>query len=101
MMNRALLIKLTVVAVLALSGIWLQAFSNRVAAEKHTIARGIWGGEHILLEGSGKGAEVEFDCARGQITRPLQLNNQGNFDCHGTFTLKHGGPVRRAETSHQ
>src|SRR5258708_35252129 len=95
MMNRSLLIKLTVVAVLALSGIWLQAFSNRVAAEKHTIARGIWGGEHILLEVSGKGGEVEFDCPGGRITRPLKLNKHGSFSGRGPCTLENGGPGRR------
>ena len=66
--------------------------------DSKTIATGMWGGEHILLEVSGNGAEAEFDCARGHITQPLALNGHGDFDLSGTFTPEHGGPVRRDET---
>ncbi|HET6844514.1 MAG TPA: hypothetical protein VFK06_22940 [Candidatus Angelobacter sp.] len=59
---------------------------------------GTWGGEHILLETSDNGAKAEFDCAHGEITQPLTLDQQGNFDVSGTFTAEHGGPVRRDET---
>jgi hypothetical protein len=98
-MNRSLLIKLTVVLMLAWSCVWLQAIGNRATTGKHTVAKGNWGGEHIILEVSGSGAEVEFDCARGKITRPLKPDRHGNFDVPGTFTPEHGGPVRRDEVT--
>jgi len=77
--------------------------SAGISTLKHskTIATGMWGGEHILLEVSRNGGEVEFDCARGHITQPLALNGHGGFDLPGTFTPEHGGPVRRDETPTQ
>jgi len=44
---------------------------------------------------SEKGAEVEFDCAHGQMTQRTTLDRHGDFDVAGTFTPEHGGPVRR------
>jgi hypothetical protein len=61
------------------------------------VATGTWGGEHIILEVSEKGAEVEFDCAHGHISQAMTLNQQGAFDVHGTFAPEHGGPVLRDE----
>ena len=63
------------------------------------VATGAWGGEHIILEVAEKGAEVEFDCARGQVTQPIRLDKHGDFDVAGTFTSEHGGPVRRDESA--
>lgn len=63
------------------------------------IATGGWGGDHIALEVSEKGAKVEFDCAHGEIGRAITLDKHGNFDLDGTFTLEHGGPTLRDENS--
>ncbi len=85
------------VVLLALSSVFqpdLQA-----APDVSAVATGTWGGEHILLEVSEKGAEVEFDCAHGQITQPITLDKHGDFDVAGTFTPEHGGPVRRDENT--
>ncbi|PYX29774.1 MAG: hypothetical protein DMG80_14100 [Acidobacteria bacterium] len=61
------------------------------------LPEGTWGGEHITLEVSGKGAEVEFDCAHGWLAQPIALDKRGDFDIAGTFTAEHGGPVLRDE----
>jgi hypothetical protein len=61
---------------------------------------GTWGGEHVRLEVSERGAELEFDCAHGRIERPIRLDAQGSFDMAGDFTPEHGGPVRRDEVVH-
>ena len=61
------------------------------------LAPGVWGGEHITLQISEAGGDVEFDCAHGQITQPIVIDEHGNFDLAGTFTAEHGGPVRRDE----
>src|SRR5258708_5407265 len=81
---------------LALFSVLLQA-SARTATDDSAVAQGTWGGEHIILEVSEKGAEAEFDCAHGQITQPITLDKHGDFDVAGTFTPEHGGPVRRDE----
>ena len=81
---------------LALFSIFLQA-DAQTSRESSGIASGAWGGEHIVLEVSERGAEAEFDCAHGQVTQPIMLDKHGDFDVAGTFTPEHGGPVRREE----
>ena len=84
------------IATLALCGLLLPA-TLQAAPEANSVAMGTWGGEHIILEVSEKGADVEFDCAHGQVTQTMTVDHQGEFDVAGTFTLEHGGPVRRDE----
>ncbi len=60
-------------------------------------AGGIWGGEHVSMEVTKTGAELEFDCATGTIQQPLPLEHPGKFRLKGTFTQEHGGPVREDE----
>jgi len=62
-----------------------------------TLPSGTWGGEHVSLEVSNRGAMLEFDCAHGEITRPIKPDAHGRFNVPGTFTMEHGGPVRRDE----
>ena len=90
------LLRRSLIALLAFSGILLQA-SMQSASSASTVATGAWGGQGILVQVSEKGAEVEFDCARGQIAQPITLDKHGDFEVAGTFTAGHGGPVRRDE----
>jgi hypothetical protein len=85
------------IVLLAFSGIVLQA-SMQYAADASSLATGVWGGQGIALQVSAKGADVEFDCAHGQIPQPIKLDKHGDFEVTGTFTAEHGGPVRRGET---
>jgi hypothetical protein len=94
--TRSTLIKHSLIVVFALSGVLLQA-GTQAAPDASAIATGAWGGEHILLKVSEKGADVEFDCAHGQVTQSITLDKHGDFDVAGTFTPEHGGPVRRDE----
>jgi len=94
--TRSTLIKHSLIAVFALSGVLLQA-GTQAAPDAGAVATGAWGGEHIVLRVSEKGADVEFDCAHGQVTQPITLDKHGDFDVAGTFTPEHGGPVRRDE----
>ena len=97
-MKRSTIIGFFYVAALALtlSSVLLQA-GTRPAVRRGAVAAGTWGGEHIILEVTDKGADVEFDCAHGQITQPMALDSHGHFDVAGTFSPEHGGPVRRDE----
>jgi hypothetical protein len=61
------------------------------------IANGTWGGEHALLEITGTGASIEFDCAHGTLQVPLTLT-RGAFDVPGDYVQEHGGPIRSDET---
>jgi len=55
----------------------------------------VWGGQHVALEVTAEGATLEFDCANGSISKPVELNSQGNFSTDGTFTREHPGPITR------
>jgi len=90
--TRSTLIRFSLSVLLALFSVFLQAAKNA-----RSVATGAWGGDHIILEVSEKGAEAELDCARGEVAQPLQLDKHGDFDVAGTFTPEHGGPVRRDE----
>jgi hypothetical protein len=97
-MTRSTLIKHSLIVLFGLSGVLLQA-GTRAAPDARAVATGAWGGEHIVLEVSEKGADAEFDCAHGQVTQPITLDKHGDFDVAGTFTPEHGGPVRRDENA--
>ena len=59
----------------------------------------VWGGPHIRIVLTSKGAEVEFDCAHGEIKAQVKGDAQGRFDLPGTFVRERGGPVRSDETA--
>jgi len=59
----------------------------------------IWGGEHVEMQVTKGGAQLEFDCATGTITEALTTDPQGHFSVKGTLTPEHGGPIRQGETA--
>ena len=63
-----------------------------------TVPTGSWGGEHVALEVSSTGAEVNFDCAHGTLDEPMKVDSSGNFDVKGSFTAE-GGPTPLIEQS--
>src|SRR5262245_65049371 len=58
---------------------------------------GLWGGEHISLEVTERGASVEYDCAHGTIDEKIVIDRRGRFNVPGTHVEEHGGPVRQNE----
>lgn len=58
------------------------------------VAEGVWGGAHVRLNVREGGAELEFDCARGEISAPFETDAEGRFDLPGTFTRESHGPIR-------
>jgi len=51
-----------------------------------------WGGTHIGLTITVSGANVEYDCAEGEILEPLRLSN-GKFSALGLHYMGMGGPI--------
>src|SRR5215203_6116873 len=43
-------------------------------ANESRVAEGTWGGAHLRLSVGGEGAQLEFDCAHGEISGPLVLD---------------------------
>lgn len=58
-----------------------------------TVPVGAWGGEHIALQVTEKGATFDIDCAHGSIEE-LLLNDGGRFDSRGVYVRERGGPDR-------
>jgi hypothetical protein len=87
----------SLIVLLTFSVILLEA-STQYAADASSLATAVWGGQGIALKVSAKGADVEFDCAHGQIPQPIKLDKHGDFEIAGTFTAEHGSPMRRGET---
>jgi hypothetical protein len=82
---------------LAVSSLQLLQASMQAPSNTGGVAPGPWAGEHIAVDVSERGANVEFDCAHGQITESITPDRRGDFDVVGTFTPEHGGPVGRDE----
>jgi hypothetical protein len=95
-MTRAQLLQWPLILLLTFSIILLQA-GLQAGPNARSVVTGAWGGEHMILEISARDADVEFDCAHGEVAQPITLDKQGDFDVAGTFTPEHGGPVRRDE----
>jgi hypothetical protein len=71
---------------------------NSAPVEKKVrLANGVWGGQHIRMEVTDNGAQIEYDCAHSTIDEAIVLNRSGRFDVKGKFTAQHGGPIRRDE----
>jgi hypothetical protein len=64
-----------------------------------SLQNGTWGGDHIRLEVSDDGSQVDYDCAHGTIDQKIVLDAQGRFEAQGTNVREHGGPVRKDETN--
>jgi hypothetical protein len=54
---------------------------------------GAWGGDHILLTVTATASHAEFDCAQGDTSSPLRLDDRGAFNASGTFVRDRGGPI--------
>ena len=63
-----------------------------------TVASGIWGGNHLVMQVSSDEITLEFDCAHGRIASPLKLRN-GRFEAVGTYVREAMGPTRKGGSS--
>lgn len=70
--------------------------AGRVAdsASSARAAVGSWGGEHVRLEATASGGEIEFDCAHGALDEPIAPDVEGRFAAKGHYTREHPGPIR-------
>jgi hypothetical protein len=77
-------------AILALCA--LAAGCGRGPGGLDRVPEGAWGGEHVSLLVHATGAEVDLDCARGEITVPLRLDAGGAFRLPGYY-VREVGPL--------
>ena len=67
---------------------------NVAVQQEGRMTKGTWGGNHISMEVTDDGAQIEYDCAHGTISEPLRIDSQGKFSAKGTHVRERGGPVR-------
>lgn len=67
---------------------------NTAVQQEGRMTKGTWGGDHISMEVTEEGAEVEFDCAHGTISEPLRVDREGKFSAKGTHVRERVGPIR-------
>src|SRR5437763_9938175 len=67
--------------------------NDRYLPTSSTVAAGIWGGNHLVMQVSSDEITLDFDCAQGRIAAPLKLRNE-HFDVVGTYTREAQGPTR-------
>ena len=67
--------------------------------KKRTLAKGVWGGQHISFDVSAKGSKIEYDCAHATIDRTIVLDGKGHFNVSGRQFPERGGPVREGDQS--
>ncbi len=58
---------------------------------------GKWGGQHLAISITAKGASLEFDCAHGQFDKPMRPDRLGRFAVRGVYVEEHGGPILKGE----
>lgn len=54
----------------------------------------VWGASGIHLNVLDGGVKIEYDCAEGEISEPLKMDEAGKFKADGVHIRLHGGPVR-------
>ena len=54
---------------------------------------GNWGGDHVGMQATDRGASLDFDCARGSIDGTSTPDEQGRFDVPGTYVREGPGPT--------
>jgi len=67
------------------------------------VPEGAWGGEHVALIVRAAGADVDVDCAHGEITAPLRLEADGSFRLPGYYVRDVGpafDPEQRRPTTY-
>jgi hypothetical protein len=73
------------------------AKSKPAVTSKGKLPAGVWGGEHLRMDVTESGANLEYDCASSTIDEPIIVDGNGKFDVKGKYSPQHGGPIRRDE----
>ena len=74
-----------------------QSMSNNSTRQNTTDLNGTWGGDHISMDVTDSGAEIDYDCAHGSITEKIVPDGRGNFVVKGLHVRERPGPVRQGD----
>jgi hypothetical protein len=62
-------------------------------AARTAAARGIWGGQGVVLRVETDRSTLDFDCGHGSIEEPLVTDVDGRFDLAAAIVQERPGPV--------
>lgn len=79
---------------LALAALQPFAFSYGQGGAGDALTPGVWGGRHIRFEVTERGADIEYDCARGTVEGHIVVNARGRFAVEGMHYEGRGGRTR-------
>ncbi len=88
---------------LTVSMLWQEGACQRAGKDKgqskkmNSVMTGTWGGRSVNLEVTEGGARVEYDCAHGTISGPIEPDKNGRFEVRGTHAIERPGPVREGQ----
>src|SRR5262245_7262323 len=67
---------------------------SSAGGDPRNLPPGNWGGDHIGMEVTTRGAKLDYDCAHGTIDAPIALDESGRFEVGGTHVPEGPGPTR-------
>jgi len=79
---------------LAGAAIFLMGLNAFAVGRRQRLGNDTWGGQHIRIAINEGTAQVDYDCASGEINGPLNVDPEGHFSWRGLFIHEHPGPVR-------
>lgn len=59
-----------------------------------SLPKGTWGGDGVALTVTDRGGHFEFDCASGDIAKPLVVDDAGRLAMDGVFVQERPGAMR-------
>ena len=92
------LLRISIASVLG-AALLFPAVLNSASEKPYRLATGAWGGDHVIMNVTANGAELEFDCASGEISEPINVDANADFDVSGKYGGEHPGPTRDEDTS--
>ncbi len=85
-----------VAVILLISTCWTQERPSNSKTKQVDLV-GEWGGLHLAMSVTAKGATLEFDCAHGKVDMPMRVDARSRFAVRGTYVQEHGGAIRSGE----
>ena len=84
-------------AVAFLCSVVLNVRSSMVQTNQTKLAQGKWGGTDVSMTVGEASADLQFACAEGEITGPIEIKKDNSFKADGTYSRRGPGPVREGD----
>jgi hypothetical protein len=65
--------------------------------KRKDLARGVWGGQDVMMTVGSSSAQLDFACGSGEIAGPITLTKDNSFKADGTYSRRGPGPTRQSD----